>query len=371
MKTVNPNLNRNVKKILSLLLLGCMLLPSFSSCHRKRVDPFKTTPSSEASESMESFKDEEDPFYSMTGAESAQKYGTVSYYFDLSAFDGKYIYRYGFLDDYDYPVLYKSPVENLEMKWTVCTDPLCTHSGGNCPLENIYCFDFCGKTLFYTNSKKVTNSVDKLTRCELCMYDAENNKKIVLDSIEGGGEEEMYLQNMFGTLYYAKRIEKSGGFEYNETWYKLDENGVMTELATVGKHFGTFTRYFYNDQTFIYVSHLKDDGSHYYKEDEETVYRLGLYNVGTGEEQLVHSFKNGYDDKGKRVSYDLFCWGFYGNNVLYEVEINTDGIRTCKFYLLNLDTMEDELLFEDREYDTVHCFTDYCIMYSESQKMTR
>ena len=368
MKTVNPNLNRNVKKILSLLLLGCMLLPSFSSCHRKRVDPFKTTPSGEASESVESFKDEEDPFYSMTEAESVQKYGFSALVYQQTCFDGKkYIYEY---DTFDTETFCRYPVGEPEKKTSVCSDPLCTHKWEDgCPFAGIFplLYAFCGETLYYITKRRVSNAGDKITKYELCMYDPQNNKKIVVDSVEGGGDEYMFLRNMGGTLYYSKREEKKGTFDYHEVWYKLDENGNLTKFTTMEEHFGVFSRWVYDDRIFIFVSLVKDDGSTY-AGDEECIERLGVYDVTTGEERLLHSFTN---EGGSGVIYSVEYLNTYGNRALFSVSEqrrNSSGYVTVhRYYWLNLDTMEEELFFEEKGVNN-RFYTDRCVMYCENRE---
>ena len=326
-------------KIGSVVILISLFFSLLTSCI-KTQDPFAT-------DEVQTYEngypiDPLEDFYSMTVAESRDKYGYLRLQGTDLNDDGKYNY-------WDITVKVMTDSGEKEVKtlgkcehlreWAkpACTDPLCTHEHGSaCPFANyensskMACY--CGKLYFWTSGG------------DLYVYTAETNKSEIL-------KREFHVYNFFrydGSLYFIIN-EEDENFKAVRVAYKVTEDGELIRLFEYdGMEYSVDM--IYNDRYVItrgYNIRNREDGHRIY----EVMPEILMYDSQTGKtvtafERMVPELENYANGV-----YGLFPIMIYGDILLAWNDYQMPGYEDLKYsvikeelWLVDLTTFEKKLV---------------------------
>ena len=292
------------------------------------------------------------PFYAFNAEQTYEKYGIVSFIFDVNMdnfFDGrKYIYAGNFSGE-DTTSIHRFEYPDTSTLEFACTDPLCTHNDSSCPFYGANPLAFAcyeGKMYFVTSYNEVRCYDPETNKCVKLFGRCQRNNAIFLK----------YDGNLY--LHYNEYQNKTDVNESPATkkFVMITPDGKVTELgqldwSSLYSDFGLI----YKDK--YYVDYKREDGR----------IRVLLRNIKTGETDTAAVI-----ECSRIRETDIYCismsYMLYGDQLL--VRLNY-GEKT-DIWLIDLKTGEKRLVCtpDSKTYTTkAWClFSQRCCMWHEPRQ---
>ncbi len=306
---------------------------------------------------------DDDSFYGLSKEEAYEKYGILSFLFDVkmeNAFDGTYIYGTTFyqtaagnntLSRYKYPDNIYPGATKIE---PACTDPLCTH-GNECPFRganplDVVCYE--DRIYFATTDDNAVYVYDKNTN---------KSKKIISDCYDAN----FFEYNGSVYLSFTSDNEAKNDLIIYYNFYKISPGGKITELGKLP--FSDIYRKYgivYEDKYYIdYDAKVKDN--------KVTVSVLKR-DLSNGEVSAVTEF----ECSRSSVAFDsALTFMLYNDKLIVRIYYHSQGDRKDRvglidIWLLDLKTGEKRLVCTPDNsvygtYKTWCLYSQKCVMWQE------
>ena len=289
-------------------------------------------------------------FYSLTVAESREKYGELF----IPGYNAHYAGKYNYLDitvkvmtaSGEREVKTLGKCEHLR-EWAkpACTDPLCTHEHGSaCPFANyensskMACY--CGKLYFWTSGG------------DLYVYTPETNKSEILNS-------KFDVHNFCrydGSLYFIIN-EEDENFKAVRVAYKVTENGELIRLLEYGGMEHSADLIYKDRYVLIRGYNITEDENGRRKYEVST--EILMYDSQTG--KTVTAFERRVPELKDYAagSYVLIPYMIYGDKLLVEDEYRIIDYDKGEYtlyakenWLVDLKTFEKKLLISKDNHNS-------------------
>lgn len=342
-----------------LTFLFAVILLCMAGCSNVKIDPIMTSPSPEVTNIVEATEpagpdvtaapEADAPgsdFYSMTMAESYEKYGFftfLSFAID-NWYDGEKYYSLRYVSEEGEHSVYAPMTLKYRdypdgEEWNpVCSDPLCAHTGAaGCPLakcQNLFGYACMAGKVFFVGADGV-----------LYLYNGADNSCTALhDKIF---EYKLYEQD--GALYAVYQVEDED-FNVRFAALKATPDGAVTELGTVSELYALMECPVYHDR-YLVDARIEGESAYVYIRDMQSDAVKTVCGIGYSEAPVTEITS-------------ASAVAVYGDKALLRIMYRTDKEHD-DIYLVDLASGEARFLASKIGTVQNWQYSDRCVIWAE------